>query len=172
MRLRSSLLLLAGLLPGLALAQSAALAAPPAPSVAPAVAPSAVETSVVKIFSTIRAPDVSRPWAKASPAEATGSGVVVEGRRILTNAHVVLYASQVQVQANQSGDKLAATVHTDPVTGAVSTPDEDREAFAARLSSAGGGVNCIATWPPRRSGSFGVSSRARPPSSRSSSHSR
>ena len=110
MRLRSSLLLLAGLLPGLALAQSAALAAPPAPAAAPAVAPSVVETSVVKIFSTIRAPDVSRPWAKASPAEATGSGVVVEGRRILTNAHVVLYASQVQVQAHQAGDKVSATV--------------------------------------------------------------
>ena len=37
-------------------------------------------------------------------------------------------------------DKLAATVFTDPVTGAVSAPDEGREAFAARLSTAGGGV--------------------------------
>jgi S1-C subfamily serine protease len=69
-----------------------------------------VESSVVKIFSTIRAPEVARPWAKAPPAEATGSGVVVEGRRILTNAHVVLYASQVQVQAHQAGDKVSATV--------------------------------------------------------------
>ena len=55
-------------------------------------------------------PDVSRPWTKASPAEATGSGVVIEGKRILTNAHVVLYASQVQVQAHQAGDKVSATV--------------------------------------------------------------
>ena len=37
-------------------------------------------------------------------------------------------------------DKLAATVFTDPVTGVLSAPDEDREAFAARLSTAGGGV--------------------------------
>jgi S1-C subfamily serine protease len=99
MPFRSLLLLLAGLLPGLASAQAGA---PPAPG--------GVESSVVKIFSTIRAPDVSRPWAKGSPAEATGSGVVVEGKRILTNAHVVLYASQVQVQAHQAGDKVSATV--------------------------------------------------------------
>jgi S1-C subfamily serine protease len=105
MRLRSSLLLLAGLLPGLALAEAAAPAMPAMPA-----APGFVESSVVKIFSTIRAPDVARPWAKSSPSEATGSGVVVEGRRILTNAHVVLYASQVQVQAHQAGDKVAATV--------------------------------------------------------------
>jgi S1-C subfamily serine protease len=35
---------------------------------------------------------------------------VVEGKLILTKAHVVLYASQVQVQAHQAGDKLSATV--------------------------------------------------------------
>jgi S1-C subfamily serine protease len=35
---------------------------------------------------------------------------VIEGKRILTNAHVVLYASQVQVQANAAGDKILATV--------------------------------------------------------------
>src|SRR5207247_1213744 len=40
----------------------------------------------------------------------TGSGVVIEGKRILSNAHVVLYASQVQVQANEAGDKFSATV--------------------------------------------------------------
>lgn len=69
-----------------------------------------VENSVVKIFSTARYPDPYKPWTKDSPRESTGSGVVIEGNRILTNAHVVLYASQVQVQANQAGDKLSATV--------------------------------------------------------------
>ncbi len=68
------------------------------------------ESAVVKVFSTIRRPDVAKPWAKSAPIEATGSGVIIEGHRILTNAHVVSYASQVQVQGNQSGDKVAATV--------------------------------------------------------------
>jgi S1-C subfamily serine protease len=69
-----------------------------------------VENSVVKIFSTMRYPDPFKPWTKQAPAEATASGVVIEGKRILTNAHVVLYASQVQVQANAAGDKVSATV--------------------------------------------------------------
>jgi S1-C subfamily serine protease len=72
--------------------------------------PAKVEDSVVKVFSTMRYPDPLKPWTKQAPQEATGSGVVIEGKRILTNAHVVLYASQVQVQANQSGDKISATV--------------------------------------------------------------
>jgi S1-C subfamily serine protease len=76
---------------------------------APAIAPN-IENAVVKVFSTLRAPDPSKPWAKAAPQDITGSGVVIEGKRILTNAHVVGYASQVQIQASQAGDKLSATV--------------------------------------------------------------
>jgi S1-C subfamily serine protease len=71
---------------------------------------SAIENSVVKVFATMRYPDPFRPWTKQAPSEVTASGVVIEGRRILTNAHVVLYASQVQIQANAAGDKLPATV--------------------------------------------------------------
>ena len=70
----------------------------------------AVESSVVKIFSTMRLPDPYKPWTKSAPSEATGTGVIIEGNRILTNAHVVLYSSEIQVQANQSGDKISATV--------------------------------------------------------------
>ncbi len=69
-----------------------------------------LENSVVKIFSTMRYPDPFKPWAKQAPSEATASGVVIEGKRILTNAHAVLYASQVQIQANAAGDKLSASV--------------------------------------------------------------
>jgi S1-C subfamily serine protease len=75
----------------------------------PAEAP-ALENSVVKIFSTMRYPDPFKPWTKQAPSEATASGVVIEGKRILTNAHAVLYASQVQIQANAAGDKLSASV--------------------------------------------------------------
>jgi len=70
----------------------------------------AIENSVVKVFATMRYPDPFKPWTKQAPSEVTASGVVIEGRRILTNAHVVLYASQVQIQANAAGDKVAATV--------------------------------------------------------------
>src|SRR6202171_4706347 len=70
----------------------------------------AIENSVVKVFSTMRYPDAFKPWTKQAPTEITASGVVIEGKRILTNAHVVLYATQVQIQANAAGDKLPATV--------------------------------------------------------------
>jgi S1-C subfamily serine protease len=79
---------------------------------APAAKSAAVENSVVKIFSTSRYPDPYKPWAKQGPRESTGTGVIIDGKRILTNAHVVFYASQVQVQANQSGDKIRATVES------------------------------------------------------------
>ena len=69
-----------------------------------------VQNSVVKVFATVRMPDLFKPWSKQSPQEISGSGVVIEGKRILTNAHMVLYANQIQVQANQSGDKVSATV--------------------------------------------------------------
>src|ERR1017187_6180790 len=69
-----------------------------------------VESSVVKIFSTMRYPDPYRPWTKQSPNEATGTGVVIKGKRILTNAHVVGYASQIQILANQAGDNVSAQV--------------------------------------------------------------
>ena len=70
----------------------------------------AIRESVVKVFTTMRLPDPVRPWQKGSSQEATGTGVVIEGKRILTNAHVVTYASQVFVQAEGSGDKVAASV--------------------------------------------------------------
>ncbi len=69
-----------------------------------------IESAVVRIFSTSRQPDLYRPWNKAAPTESTGSGVVIEGNRILTNAHVVNYASKVEVRAKEGGDRMAARV--------------------------------------------------------------
>ena len=66
--------------------------------------------STVKILVTQRNPDPVRPWTKQQAGEASGSGVVIEGNRILTNAHVVRYSTQVRVQPNQSSDKLPARI--------------------------------------------------------------
>ena len=89
-----------------------AQAAAPAPAAAAAGTAALVENSVVKVFSTMRLPDPYRPWTKQAPADVSGTGIVIEGKRILTNAHVVLYATQVQIQANQSGDKIFASVES------------------------------------------------------------
>lgn len=65
---------------------------------------------VVKIHATQHAPDLLRPWTKNSPQHVKGSGVVIDGKRILTNAHVVKYANQIYVQANQSAGLIPARV--------------------------------------------------------------
>jgi S1-C subfamily serine protease len=69
-----------------------------------------IESSVVKLIVTKREPDFFRPWTKAAPEKAAGSGVVIEGNRILTNAHVVMHASQVFVQMRRGGDQLVGKV--------------------------------------------------------------
>jgi S1-C subfamily serine protease len=68
-----------------------------------------VSDSVVKIYATVRYPDPYKPWTKLTPTDLTGSGVVIKGKRILTNAHVVLYASDIQVEG-KSGNMMPATV--------------------------------------------------------------
>ncbi len=68
------------------------------------------KASVFKISVTVRNPDFSHPWNKANPTEATGTGFLIDGNRIVTNAHVVRYASQVYVQPDQSDEKSPANV--------------------------------------------------------------
>jgi S1-C subfamily serine protease len=65
---------------------------------------------VVKIHATHHSPDLFRPWTRVSPQQVKGSGVVIDGKRILTNAHVVKYASQIYVQPNQSATHIPARV--------------------------------------------------------------
>jgi S1-C subfamily serine protease len=65
---------------------------------------------VVKIHAVHNTPDVLRPWTRNTPRQVKGSGVVIDGKRILTNAHVVRYASQIYVQPNQSADRIPARI--------------------------------------------------------------
>jgi S1-C subfamily serine protease len=102
---------LAAAVVGPALAAMMGLAAPTgAAAVDDDAAEMKIRDSVVKVYATMRTPDLTKPWAKQSPGEASGTGIVIEGKRILTNAHVVNYASQLFVEGNQSSDKLPAEV--------------------------------------------------------------
>jgi S1-C subfamily serine protease len=69
-----------------------------------------IRRSVVRILATQRFPNLLKPWMKANPREISGTGLIIEGQRILTNAHLVSYAKQIYVEPYQSSDKLAATV--------------------------------------------------------------
>jgi S1-C subfamily serine protease len=76
---------------------------------APAAAAPAAD-SVVKILATVRYPNPIRPWTRTDRSEVIGTGVIIEGKRILTNAHLVLYATEVYVQPRPGEDKVEATV--------------------------------------------------------------
>jgi S1-C subfamily serine protease len=87
-----------------------AVACAASPAIAQTSKPADVRKSVMKIFATKSPPNMFRPWEITPPQEITGSGVLIEGGRILTNAHVVSYAQQIYVQPNESSEKLDATV--------------------------------------------------------------
>lgn len=68
------------------------------------------EDAAVKVFATVRYPNPVRPWTSGNPADVAGTGTVIEGKRILTNAHVVLYATEVRVQARPGDEKVEAKI--------------------------------------------------------------
>jgi S1-C subfamily serine protease len=88
-----------------------------------------ITSSVVKVHVTRREPDFQRPWNKRNPEEATGSGMIIDGKRILTNAHVVLYASQIFVQADQSTERVPAKVKAIAPAVDMAIIEVDRPAF-------------------------------------------
>lgn len=69
-----------------------------------------VRDSVVRVFSTVRLPEPLRPWAKGAPKTYNATGVVIAGDRILTSTHAVEFASDIEVQAGNSGDQIPAKV--------------------------------------------------------------
>jgi S1-C subfamily serine protease len=81
-----------------------------APSVCAQARAAGTADSVVKVFSQMRLPNPVRPWTKQNPIEVMGSGVVIASNRILTNAHLVLYADEIFVQGGQGGDRVEAKV--------------------------------------------------------------
>jgi S1-C subfamily serine protease len=74
------------------------------------VADAKTRKSVVKIFAKLRGPDVYRPWTKTSPRDVVGSGVVIPGKRILTNSHLVNQASEIFIQPDKSSERISAEV--------------------------------------------------------------
>lgn len=70
-----------------------------------------IESSIVKIYTTSAAPDYFTPWRLMTPSQSSGSGAVIDGDRILTNAHVVANASYVQVQKHNDPQRYLARVN-------------------------------------------------------------
>ncbi len=66
--------------------------------------------SVVKVFVTSNPVDYARPWQTLGSQASTGSGCIIDGNRILTNAHVVADHTFIQVRKQSSSRKYTARV--------------------------------------------------------------
>ncbi|KAK7365230.1 hypothetical protein VNO80_14123 [Phaseolus coccineus] len=66
--------------------------------------------SVVKVFTVSCSPNYLLPWQNKSQRETTGSGFVIFGRKILTNAHVVADHTFVLVRKHGYPTKYRAEV--------------------------------------------------------------
>ncbi|MEX2963334.1 S1C family serine protease [Microbulbifer sp. TYP-18] len=69
-----------------------------------------LKRSIIKIYTTAAAPDYFNPWALLNAKQLSGSGAVISGQRILTNAHVVANGSFIQVQRHGDAQKFRARV--------------------------------------------------------------
>lgn len=79
----------------------------------PAAASDNMQSSVVKILVGFRTPDYFQPWDMGYQNTRYGSGFVVEGKRIMTNAHVV--GDQTYIQVVKSGDTRKYTARVEYV---------------------------------------------------------
>ncbi|MFQ3224184.1 MAG: S1-C subfamily serine protease [Lentimonas sp.] len=61
----------------------------------------APEQAVVQIINFAQQPNWIEPWRSTRVAQYTGSGFVIDGERIMTNAHVVSWSKQILVRRHQ-----------------------------------------------------------------------
>lgn len=61
-------------------------------------APPDVRDAIVKIYTYHELPDYQNPWSMRGTYSSTGSGCIIKGKRILTNAHVVSDEKFIQVR--------------------------------------------------------------------------
>jgi S1-C subfamily serine protease len=82
--------------------------------------------SVVKIFTVTNKPNYYQPWVIGYQYEASGSGCILPGNRILTNAHVI--SDEVFIQVMKAGD-------TKKYTAEVEYVDHDREVAVLKVKN-------------------------------------
>src|SRR2546428_10974697 len=93
---------------------SVAPTAPPPAVIAVPVAPTRpngpVQKSLVRITATAVEPDYKAPWNAGAIGRGVGAGFVIEGNRIMTNAHVVSNSRFLTVERDSDPNKYPAKV--------------------------------------------------------------
>lgn len=83
----------------------------PLPARAPTIESDLDFGSLVKIWTVEATVNYALPWQVEEQLEFTGSGFAIEGRRIVTNAHVISQAVSVRVRREGDAQKFEARVH-------------------------------------------------------------
>ena len=86
--------------------------APPAPVIVaqPARPNGPIQKSLVRIVATEVEPDYRAPWNSGGVQRGIGAGFVIDGNRIMTNAHVVSNSRYLTVERDGDPNKYPATV--------------------------------------------------------------
>lgn len=66
--------------------------------------------AIVKIYTVSRIPDYFNPWRMLNTKNISGSGCIIKGKRILTNAHVVADHTFIQVRRYGQAKRYRARV--------------------------------------------------------------
>lgn len=69
-----------------------------------------LKEAIVKIYTVVNSPDYWNPWSMRGMSSGTGSGAIIRGRRILTNAHVVSDHTFIQVRRFGDARRFPARV--------------------------------------------------------------
>ena len=69
-----------------------------------------IRNSVVRITSTESEPDYRAPWNSGMIGRGVGAGFIIEGQRVMTNAHVVSNSRYLTVEREGDPNKYPATV--------------------------------------------------------------
>lgn len=69
-----------------------------------------IRTAIVKIKNVSQRPDYGSPWLRQDFAVGRGSGVIIPGNRVMTNAHVVSDSRYLEVEKEDSGTPYGAVV--------------------------------------------------------------
>ncbi|HOP30851.1 MAG TPA: serine protease [Spirochaetota bacterium] len=77
-------------------------------------AQSPISKSVVKIYTVSDSYSYDNPWQTTGQSKGTGSGCIIEGKRILTNAHVISNSTFIQVK--KAGEAKRYTAKVDSVS--------------------------------------------------------
>lgn len=69
-----------------------------------------IKDEIVKIYTVANVPDYWNPWGMRGTTGGTGSGAILKGKKILTNAHVVGNETFIQVRRSGEARRFPARV--------------------------------------------------------------